>query len=77
MSTISAGTQVINSITYTGDTTGNLVFQTNNTTTAVTIDANQNFIFASSNGITFSDGSKQSKSASIEAIPNLLMLGGM
>jgi hypothetical protein len=29
------------------------------------------------NSITFSDGSNQTKSASIEAIPNILMLGGM
>ena len=38
MSTISAGTTTGTSLVNTGDTTGNLVFQVNGTTTAVTLD---------------------------------------
>ena len=41
-STISAGTTAGTAIAITGDTTGNLAFQTNNGTTAVTIDTSQN-----------------------------------
>ena len=41
-STISAGTSVGNSIAISGDTSGQLQLQTNNGTTAVTIDASQN-----------------------------------
>ena len=42
MSIISAGTSNTTSIVYTGDTTGNLVFQSNGTTEAMRIDTNQN-----------------------------------
>ena len=38
MSTISAGTSTSTALVNTGDTTGNLVFQVNGTTTAVTLD---------------------------------------
>jgi hypothetical protein len=48
MSSISAGLSNSTSIVVTGDNTGNLVLQTNGTTTAVTIDANQNATFANS-----------------------------
>lgn len=41
MSTIAAGTTSTTALTNTGDTTGNLVFQTNGTTTAMTIDTSQ------------------------------------
>jgi hypothetical protein len=40
-STISAGTTAGTAISVTGDTTGNLAFQTNGTTTAMTIDTSQ------------------------------------
>lgn len=42
MSTISAGTTSTTALVSSGDTTGNLVFQTNGTTTAMTIDTSQN-----------------------------------
>ena len=42
MSTIAAGTTSTTALVNTGDTTGNLVFQTNGTTTAMTIDTSQN-----------------------------------
>jgi len=42
MSKISAGTTTTTGLIYTSDTTGNLVLQTNGTTTAVTIDTAQN-----------------------------------
>jgi hypothetical protein len=45
MSTISAGLSNSTSLVQTGDTTGNLVFQTNGTTTALTLDTNQNANF--------------------------------
>jgi len=41
-STISAGTTAGTAIAIAGDTTGNLAFQTNGTTTAMTIDTSQN-----------------------------------
>jgi hypothetical protein len=45
MSTISAGISNSTALVQTGDTTGNLVFQTNGTTTALTIDTDQNASF--------------------------------
>ncbi len=42
MSTIAAGTSLTTALVATGDTAGNLVFKTNGTTTAVTIDTSQN-----------------------------------
>jgi len=42
MSSIASGTTTTTALVYTADTTGNLVLQTNGTTTAVTIDTNQN-----------------------------------
>ena len=42
MSIISAGTSNTTSLVYTGDTTGNLAFQTNGTTEAMRIDTNGN-----------------------------------
>jgi len=42
MSSIASGTTTTTGLVYTSDTTGNLVLQTNGTTTAVTIDTNQN-----------------------------------
>lgn len=41
-SVISAGTTTGSAIAISGDTTGNLAFQTNGTTTAMTIDTSQN-----------------------------------
>ena len=41
MSTISAGTTSTSALVQSGDTTGQLVFQTNGTTTAMTIGTNQ------------------------------------
>jgi hypothetical protein len=41
-STISAGTTAGTAVSVSGDTTGNLAFQTNGTTTAMTIDTSQN-----------------------------------
>jgi hypothetical protein len=46
MSTISAGNTLTTGYVQTSDTTGNLVFQTNGTTTALTINTSQNAIFA-------------------------------
>jgi len=48
MSTISAGTSTGTSLVNTGDTTGNLVFQTNGTSTALTLNTSQNAVFAGS-----------------------------
>jgi len=42
MSSIASGTTTTTGLVYTADTTGNLVLQTNGTTTAVTIDTAQN-----------------------------------
>ena len=46
MSTISAGKLIANSLVHLGDRTGDLVFQTNGTTTALTLDDTQNATFA-------------------------------
>ena len=45
MSIIAAGTTSATALVQTGDTNGNLVFQTNGTTTAMTIDTSQNVTF--------------------------------
>lgn len=45
MSIISAGTLLTNALTHTADRTGRLVFQTNGTTTALTLDSSQNATF--------------------------------
>lgn len=45
MSTISAGLTSGTALVNSGDTTGNLVFQTNGTTTALTINTSQNATF--------------------------------
>jgi hypothetical protein len=50
-STISAGTTAGTALNFTSDTTGNLAFQTNGTTTALSIDTNQNVTFA--NNVTY------------------------
>jgi hypothetical protein len=42
MSSIAAGTTLTTALVSTGDTTGELVFKTNGTTTALTIDTSQN-----------------------------------
>lgn len=47
MSTISAGKLVANSLVHLGDRTGALVFQTNGSTTALTLDSEQNATFSS------------------------------
>jgi hypothetical protein len=52
MSTISAGLNNTTAIVVTGDTTGNLVLRSNGTTTAVTIDTNQNTTFANNVTVT-------------------------
>ena len=44
MSSIASGTTTTTGLVYTSDTTGNLVLQTNGTTTAVTIDTSQNVL---------------------------------
>lgn len=46
MSNIASGTTSTNSLVYTGDVTGNLVLQTNGTTTALTLTTTQNALFA-------------------------------
>ena len=48
MSTISVGTTNVNSFIVSTDTTGNLVLQTANSTTALTLDNAQNATFAGS-----------------------------
>lgn len=42
MSTISSGTTLTTALTATGDTSGELVFKTNTSTTAMTLDASGN-----------------------------------
>lgn len=54
MSTIAAGTTTTNALVSTGDTTGNLVFQTNGATTAMTIDTSQNVAIVGN--LTFNNG---------------------
>jgi hypothetical protein len=51
-STISAGTTAGTALNFVSDTTGNLAFQTNGSTTAMTIDTSQNVTFA--NNVTYS-----------------------
>jgi hypothetical protein len=55
MSSIAAGTTTTTALVSTGDTTGELVFKTNGTTTALTIDTSQNvgigLVPTASNGI--------------------------
>jgi hypothetical protein len=46
MSTISAGKLTANSLVHLGDLSGALVFQTNGTTTALTLDSSQTALFA-------------------------------
>jgi hypothetical protein len=48
MSNIAGGTTLTTSLVQTGDTTGNLVFQTNGNTTALTLNTAQNATFANS-----------------------------
>jgi len=48
-STISAGTTAGTAIAIAGDTTGNLAFQTNGTTTAMTINTNQSILVGTTN----------------------------
>jgi hypothetical protein len=50
-STISAGTTAGTALNFVSDTTGNLAFQTNGSTTAMTIDTSQNVTFA--NNVTY------------------------
>lgn len=50
-SIISAGTTASTGLNLTADTSGNLVFQTNGNTTAMTIDTSQNVTYA--NGVSF------------------------
>lgn len=45
MSNIAAGTTTTTSLVQTGDITGNLVFQTNGNTTALTLTTAQNAVF--------------------------------
>ena len=52
MSIISAGTLLTNALQHTADRTGRLVFQTNGTTTALTLDSSQDATFAG--GVTIS-----------------------
>ena len=56
MSTISAGTTLTTALVQTGDTTGNLVIQTNGTTTAATFDTNQNLTLNSTGAVTIPVG---------------------
>ena len=58
MSTIAAGTTSTTGMVQSSDTTGNLVFQTNGTTTALTLGTNQSATFAGN--MIFSDGSNLS-----------------
>ena len=46
MSSFAAGTTLTTALVATGDTSGELVFKTNGSTTALTIDASQNATFA-------------------------------
>jgi hypothetical protein len=54
MSTIAAGTTLTTGLVATSDTTGQLVLQTNGTTTAVTIDSSQNMAVVGN--LTFNNG---------------------
>ena len=56
MSIISAGTSVTTALTHTADRTGRLVFQTNGTTTALTLDSSQDAAFVGN--LTISDNNK-------------------
>ena len=55
MSTISAGTTSTTTLIHSGDTTGSLIFQTNNTgsggTTAMTIDTSQNVLIGATSSL--------------------------
>jgi hypothetical protein len=53
MSSIASGTTTTTGLVYTSDTTGNLVLQTNGTTTAVTIDTSQRVGIGTSSPSTF------------------------
>jgi hypothetical protein len=52
MSNIAGGTTLTTSLVQTGDTTGNLVFQTNGNTTALTLNTAQNATFANAVTVT-------------------------
>ena len=52
MSTISAGKLIANSLVHLGDRSGELIFQTNGTTTALTLDSAQDATFAGDVNIT-------------------------
>ena len=54
MSSIAAGTTLTTALVSTGDTSGELVFKTNGSTTAVTIDTSQNVAIVGN--LTFSNG---------------------
>lgn len=72
MSTIAAGTTLTTALVNTGDTSGQLVFQTNGTTTAMTIDTSQNVAVVGN--LTMSNG--KSVATTGKAIAMAIVFGG-
>lgn len=72
MSVISAGTTVGTALVNSGDTTGQLIFKTNGSTTAVTIDTSQNVSVVGN--LTFNNG--QSAVSTGKAIAMAIVFGG-
>jgi len=73
MSSIAAGTTSGTALVSTGDTTGNLVLQTNGSTTAVTIDTSQN---VGVGGTSFGSGAVVMFIANATTVPTTNPSGG-
>ena len=72
MSSIAAGTTLTTALVATGDTAGNLVFKTNGTTTALTIDTSQNVAVVG--GLTINNGASVATTG--KAIAMAIVFGG-
>lgn len=72
MSTISAGTAPSTALVASGDTSGELVFKTNGSTTALTIDTSQNV--AITGELTFENG--KSAASTGKAVAMSIVFGG-
>jgi hypothetical protein len=76
MSILSAGTSNTTSLVYTGDTTGNLAFQTNGTTEAMRINAAQNVGIGTTNPIAKLDVSSSASGGLVGAFRSTGVNGG-
>lgn len=72
MSTIAAGTTLTTALVATGDTSGELIFKTNGSNTAITVDTSGNVAITGT--LTFSNGKAAATTG--KAIAMALVFGG-